>query len=109
MKRCGQQTALHDGSAAAGFDPIKLTIEIDPVCHAEPPIEVDQVRAAAQKHVLAVVDGGRFVIGGVERIRSGAAAQKGPCFIQRNLLTGRAKCDGRCKTGETAAYNGDVA
>ena len=57
MKRRGQAAAAQDGEPAAGLEKVEFAIELDAVAHAQALVEIEQVDAAAQQDVLAVIDG----------------------------------------------------
>ena len=56
MRGRGEDSAFEDGGASAGFDEEEFAVETDFVVDAEPPVEIEQIDAAAQQDVLAVVD-----------------------------------------------------
>src|ERR1700682_5107098 len=56
MKRCWQESRLHFSPAALGIDKKQAIEEFDLVRGTHSTIEVLQVRATAQGHVLAVVN-----------------------------------------------------
>ena len=92
MEGRGQPAAAQNGDAAAGLEEIELAIELDAVAHAQPLVEIQQVDAAAQQDVLAVVDGLGFLAGrGGKRIRRGAPAQERPRFEQVHFEAGAAQ------------------
>ena len=105
MQRSGQRAAAQRGNAAAGLDEVKLAIEADAVPHAQPPVEIQQVDAAAQQHVLAVVDQLGSVVGRRERKRSRAAAQKRARFEHLDAEPGAAQRRRRREPGQSAAYD----
>ena len=76
VQRRRQQTALHHGHSAARLNPEKLAREVNAILDTQALIEIDQVGATAQEDVLAVVDGDGAVLGVVQRIGRGAAAQE---------------------------------
>ena len=47
---------LQDRSSAARLDKEELLVKLDPIRHAQAAVEIHQIDAAAQQHVLAVVD-----------------------------------------------------
>jgi hypothetical protein len=69
----GEEAAAEEGHAAAGFEEGDLGEEADFVFDAEAAIEIEEVDAAAEKDVLAVVDN----FGVREGVGSGASAQEG--------------------------------
>ena len=61
-------------------------MEPDAIPNSQPLVEIQQVDAAAQQNVLAVVDGfGRLAIRPRQRIRGSPSAQKRPRFVQVHL------------------------
>ncbi len=80
MQRCWQQTTLHDRSASAWLDPIKLAVEVDLIGYPKASVEVDQIRAAAEQNVLTVIDGCTGVVRRIERIGGRASTEKRACF-----------------------------
>jgi hypothetical protein len=72
MKRRGEQACLHDVDLTSplGASPEQPSMPVNVVDDAQAIVQVDEVRAAAQQHVLAVVDdlgaliGRRYGIGG---------------------------------------------
>jgi hypothetical protein len=74
MQRCRQRAAAQRGDSAARLDEIKLAIEANAVLNAQSRVEIQQVDAAAQQHVLAVVD----QLGGVVRGESGKEVARPP-------------------------------
>jgi hypothetical protein len=93
MKGGAPPAALHHRDLATGFNPIKFAPEIDTLDHFEPLVEVDEIRATAQEHVLAIVDGDAF-FSGVYGIRGGPSAQKWTRFIHRDRITYGAQSQG---------------
>ena len=68
VQRRGQASALQHGDPAARLDEIKLAIEAYAFPYPQPLVEIEQIDAAAQKHVLAVIDGlGNFFAARRER------------------------------------------
>ncbi len=56
MQRRWEPAGLQNRSPAARFDKEELFVKVDPVRHAQAAVEIHQIDAAAQQHVLAVVD-----------------------------------------------------
>jgi hypothetical protein len=67
-------------------------MEMDPIFHPQPFIEIDQVRAATQQHVLTVVDRRAVFIGSIQRIRSSPATQKRSRLKNCNSMAGGPYC-----------------
>src|SRR5262249_28762947 len=81
--------APQNGYTSARFQEVKLAVKLDAVAHSQAIVEVEQVHAAAEQNVLTVVDGlGLDARRGADRVRRGAAAEKGPCFKQVHLEAG---------------------
>jgi hypothetical protein len=79
MRRGGEHATLHDGYPAARFDEVETIEVLNFVFDAEALIEVLQVHAALQQHVLAVVDDFGFTLPGYGP-RSGSPAKECPAF-----------------------------
>ena len=105
MKRSRQEAAAHRRDPAAGFNPIELAIKMNAIFDAQPLVEIDQVRAAAQQHVLAVVDCRAVFIGSIQRIRSSPATEKRPRLKNRDGTAGRRNGQRGGEACETASYN----
>ena len=69
------------------------------VRRAHPAIEILEVRAAAQRHVLAIV----HVLAAGQHVGRRAAAQVGPLFEQTHAEAGFSQRDGRGKSRQAAA------
>ena len=64
-------------------------MELDAICYPQAPVKIEQVSAAAQKHVLAIVDSsGPGFVSAVELIRCRAPAEERPGFIQGHPVIG---------------------
>ena len=69
MQRRWQSPTAQNGDAAAGLDEIELAVKLDAVPHAQAYVKIQQVDAAAQQHVLAIVDGlGDFLAASGHRV-----------------------------------------
>ena len=62
MERRRQPAAAQDRGAAARLQEVELAMEADAVADAQPRIKIEQVDAAPQQDVLAVVDGLGFAL-----------------------------------------------
>src|SRR5579883_2485896 len=106
MQRRRQTPTAQDRKAPAGFEKIELAIEADAVAHAESGVKIQQVGAAAQQDVLAVIDdfGFRSLLSrsGIGR---GAAAWKRPGFEDIDLESRAAERSRGGESGESAAGN----
>ena len=76
VRRCGEDSAFEDGGASTGFDEEEFPVETDFVADAEPLVEIEEIDAAAQQDVLAVVD--HLGVFTADRPRCGAAARETP-------------------------------
>ena len=107
VQRRGKPSGLQHRSSAAGLNKEKLLVKMDPIRHAQAPVEIHQIDAAAQQDMLAVVDYFRRIVRmrsvAWNRIRSGAAAQESPGLKKINLESGLAQRGGRRKAGQTSA------
>ena len=103
MQRRGQPAALAARrNPPARLDEVKLAIKPDPVPHAQPPVKIQQVDAAAQQNVLAVVDHFTFAARRAA-VGSSASAQKAAGFEQFHFKSGAAQRRRRRESGQTAA------
>src|SRR6185312_16536527 len=69
--------------------------------HAEAPVKIQQIHAAAQQNVLAIVDRFRAVaFGSAYRPGCGAATGEGARFVQIHAETGAAECGRRSQSGK---------
>jgi hypothetical protein len=67
-------------------------MEFDPVCNTQTTVEIEQVGTAAQKYVLAIVNGGSFAfVSGIQLVGSRSPAQERPRFIQGHVVVGRSE------------------
>ena len=89
--------------APAGLDEVELAIEADAVPHAQPRVEIQQIDATAQQHVLAVVDQFGTVAGWRERKRGRAAAQERARLEHLDAETGAAQRRRRREAGQSTA------
>ncbi len=103
MQRCGQRTSAQRGDAAARLDEVKLVIEANAVPHPQPAVEIQQIDATAQQHMLAIVDEEGIVVGRSERKRGGAAAQEWPGFEYLDAEPRASQRRRRRKTGQSTA------
>ncbi len=76
MKRGGEMTGAQRGHPAAGLDEVEICVEFDVIFNAEPPVKVQQVDAAPQQDVLAVVDRFRSFARCGDLVRCRATAEK---------------------------------
>jgi hypothetical protein len=57
VKGSGQDPSFHHRKPAAGLNPEELFVKFDSALHAKTPVKIEQVGAATEKDVLAIVDG----------------------------------------------------
>ena len=107
MRGRGKHAALEDGSAPAGFDEEELAMKADFVLHAQPPVEIEQIDAAAQQHVLAVVDHFTRPLPptGHDVARP---PRKGARFVEIDFESRAAQSDGRGEAREAASDNSNA-
>ncbi len=99
MRGGREDAALHDRLAPTGFEEDELLIESDLVADAESLVEVEQVNAAAQQDVLAVVD--QLTVGHLPG--RGAPTQERTGFDDVDLPTAATQRRSGRQAGETAA------
>ena len=91
MEWSGKAARRHDGRAPSGLDEEEFPVEFDPIHYSQAPVEIQQIDAAAQQHMLAIVDGFRDLFAaGRHRVGGGTAAQIGTRFEQIDLVAGAA-------------------
>jgi hypothetical protein len=81
-------------------------MEPDFVPDAEPPVEIEQIDAAAQQDVLAVVDHLRVVA--PNRPGSGAAAEKISRFVNNDIESRATERSGRGEARKAASNHSDL-
>jgi hypothetical protein len=103
VSRRGQDSALHYGNPAARFDEGEFAEEADFLLGAQSFVEIEEVHAAAQEYVLAVID--YFGVFTGDRPTGGAAAEEVAGFVDFDFEPGTAEggCGG--KAGEATADN----
>ena len=105
MQRRGQERRLEQGAASAGLDEGEVVVPADGVERVEAAIEVDEVGASADQHMLAVIDdlsGAGMFVGG------GAASDVGAAFEQADLIAAVGEGAGGGESGEASADDGDA-
>ena len=75
----------------------------DLVAHAQALVEIEQVDAAAQQHVLAVVDHFGILVGGRDGKGCGASAEEGPRLRQFHMESRAAQSRRGGESRQTAA------
>ena len=93
-------------ASAAGLDHGHFGGPVDFVLHADAVIEADEVCAAAEEDVLAVVDD--FVDAGMQ-IGGGAAAEVATALDELHAIAGFSERAGGAHAGDAAADDGDGA
>ena len=103
MKRRRQRTRLQRRRLAAGQNEVDLVVPANLLLDAEPAIEVDEVGAAAEQHVLAVVD---HLAGAGQFVRRCAAAEIGTALEELDVIARFGQSASGGETGKTAANDG---
>src|SRR5262244_312489 len=99
-----QPATPKDAELAARLDKVELAVEANPLPHPEPLVKIQQVDAAAQQHVLAIVDRLAAVrVTAGNRVGGGAAAQEWTRLKQVDLPARAAKRGRGRKSGESPA------
>ncbi len=101
VQRRGQSAGFQDRRSAARLDEVKPLVKLNPVRDAQAPVKIHQIDAAAQQHVLAIVDDFGTFAG--YRVGSGAAAQESAGFEKIDLESRLAQRRSRGETGQTSA------
>ncbi len=70
-------------------------------------VEIDQVDAAAQENVLAVVDGFALLVGVRHLVRGRPSAEEGTAFEQIDVEPGIAQGSGGSQTRESSTGDDD--
>src|SRR5947209_3177603 len=102
MERRGKRSTPQSGDASAGLDEVELGIEADAVVDAEAAVEVEEVDAAAQEHMLTIVDHLGVFIGRRHRIGCRAAAEKAARFVEIDLKARFAQSRRSRQSGESS-------
>src|SRR5271157_93385 len=103
MKGRGQPAAAQDREAASGLQKVDLAMEADAVADAQALVEIQEVDAAAQHQVLAVIDGLRgILVGAGNRVGGGASAQEGTRLKKIHVETSAAQGGCRREAGQAA-------
>ena len=106
MKRRGQRARLQHRRLAAGQDEGDLVVPANLLLDAEPAVEVDEVGAAAQQHMLAVVDN---LAGAGKLVGRGAAAEIGTPLEELDVIAGVGQRAAGREARESAADDGHRA
>ena len=92
------------GAPTSGFDHRHLAGPADAVRDPDAPVKTNEIRAAAEEHVLTVVDN---LANARMQIRTGTPAQVAAPFDQFDAQPGLGQRAGRAHAGHAAAYHGD--
>src|SRR6185437_659508 len=106
VERSGERRWTEFRAAAAGLDHGHLGGPVDFVLDADAAIEADEVGAAAEEDVLAVVDD--FVDAGME-VGGGASAEVAAALGELHAIAGFGEGAGSAHAGDAAADDGDGA
>src|SRR5262249_41025261 len=88
--------------AASGEHPdVEAVLQVHTAGQAHPPSKADELRAAAEEDVLAVVD-----LHAAQRERGGAAAEQATSLEQLDRQAGALEVHSGGQPGEPAAYDG---
>jgi hypothetical protein len=104
VERGRQPARLQLVDLAAGPRPVQRAVPLDVVEHAQPVVEVDEVCAAAQQHVLAVVE--ELIGAGVDQAR-GPAPQHLAALDDRRPVAGVRQAHRCGQAGKPATDHGD--
>src|SRR3569833_1215904 len=104
MKRSWNGRRIQGGATPARLDERELLVPLDLVLNTEALVEVDQVRAATEQHVLAVVhDFTRCRM----FVRRSSTAKIRLALEECDLVPGIGQRAPRCKTSESAPDDAD--
>ena len=99
MKGCRKNPGLHFAAAALGIEKKEAVKKFDFVRGADSPVEIFEVRAAAEGHVLAIID----VLAVRQHVGRCAAAKEGTLFEQAHTPAGFSQRDAGCQPRQPAA------
>ena len=99
MQRRRERRGFHDAARAIRIHEDQPVVEGDFSCGADAPVEIVEIRAAAEGHVLAVVD----VLAAGQRVGRSTATEEGALFEQTHAEAGFSQRDGRGKPRQSAA------
>src|SRR3954464_1950701 len=102
MQRGRQRARAKNALAAARLQIVVGMMPLNLVLDAEPPVEIDQIGAAAEQHMLAVID---FLARGGDFVGGSASAEEGPGFEKVDFEAGFAESSSARHPGEAAANN----
>ncbi len=101
MERCGAKRRSAEGhDAGIGIGEIEGVVPVDDVEYAESVVEVDEMGAAAEEDMLAMVDG---FSGALIGEAGGAAAEFFGCFDKGEVAAFAFKAKGGGESGDSAA------
>jgi hypothetical protein len=95
----GQETAVHLSSAPLRIEKEEPVEELDFAGGADAPVEVFEICAASQSHMLTIVH--MLAVG--QHVRRCAAAEEGTLFKQTYAPAGFSQCDAGCQSRQPAA------
>lgn len=98
-----QQTRAQDASLSSRLDERKFAVEGDLALDAQPPVKIEQIDAASQQDVLAIVD--RLF---AKLVGSCASAQKRPRLEDLHRVPRSAQRRRRRQTGQPAAEHDHI-
>src|SRR5215831_19228053 len=104
MHRRGKEGRCHHRNTTTGFDEVHSIEPADLIGNTDSFVELHQVRADAEQHVLAVVDD--FARTGM-LVRRGAASEKRALLEQGNAEADVGKRTSGSQSGETTSDDGD--
>jgi hypothetical protein len=104
VERRGQTGRTKRRAAAAGLDHCHLAGPVNLVRNAEMMVEADEIGAAAEERMLAVVDD--FVDAGME-IGTGATTEVAAALDELHAEASLGESAGRAHAGDTCADDGD--
>ncbi len=104
VERRRQPAAAQDGEAASGLQKVDLLMEADQVADPQALVEIQEVDAAAQQQVLAVIDGlGGVLVRAGNGVGRGASAQERARLEEVHVETSAAQSGCRGEAGKAAA------
>ena len=104
VKRGGQRAGPQRRGLAAGKDEGDLVVPANLLLNAETAIEVNEIGAATEKNVLAVVD---HLAGAGKLVRRRAATEVGAALEELDVITSVSQRARRRQSGKAPADDGD--
>src|SRR3954469_9544977 len=108
MRRSTEHTRAEYAAPAPRFYKVELAGKSDVLRHSQPPVEIQQVDAAAQQNMLAVVDEFGF-LAVPDFVGSRPAAQKRTRLKHLHRVPRPAQCCRCCESGQTSADDDDLS